>query len=221
MRRRGLIPLAFLFLMLYTFGSYMDMLAPFSGSIWTFETKKDVKSPYGRVEVYYDEYGVPHFVANDEKALAFAIGYVQARDRLFQMDLHRRIMRGELSEVFGEDFYESDVFHKKMDFVKAAEITWKNLENSRIGELLRAYSDGVNHYIETERLPIEFQLLNYKPEKWQPIDTLLISKEIAWGLTGNFWDLKRAVIVEKLGEKALELYPISLKHNYTILRPVT
>lgn len=61
--------------------------------------------------MYYDEYGVPHIVAENKKALAFAVGYIQAKDRLFQMDLHRRIMKGQLSEVFGEDFLDSDEFH--------------------------------------------------------------------------------------------------------------
>jgi len=182
--------------------------------------KKELDNPYGKVEVYYDEYGVPHFVASDEKALAFAVGYIQAKDRLFQMDLHRRIMKGELSEVFSEDFYESDVFYKKMDFLKAAEITWEGLKDTHIGELLEAYSEGVNYYIETEKLPMEFQLAGYRPENWKPVDTLLIAKEIAWGLTGDFWDLKRALILEKLGEKALELYPSSLGHNYTTFRPL-
>lgn len=220
MRKVGLIPLAVLILLAYVFWSYLNMLAPFSGTLWVFESKKEVKNPYGKVEVYYDEYGVPHIVANDEKALAFAVGYIQAKDRLFQMDLHRRIMKGELSEVFGEDFYDSDVFHRKMDFKKAAEVTWEGLKNTQLSELLLAYSEGVNHYIETERLPVEFQLANYKPENWTPVDTLLIAKEIAWGLTGNFWDLKRALIAEKLGERALELYPSSLSHNYTIFRPI-
>ncbi|MCS7144185.1 MAG: penicillin acylase family protein [Archaeoglobaceae archaeon] len=218
MRKIGLFPLALLLVMLYFISSYLSMLAPFSGTLWIFEGKKDIKNPYGKVEVYYDEFGVPHFYASDEKALAFAVGYIQAKDRLFQMDLHRRLMKGELSEVFGEDFYESDVFYKKMDFLKASEITWESLKDTYIEELLKAYSEGVNYYIETEKLPLEFQLANYKPEKWQPVDTLLISKEIGWGLTGDFWDIRRAIIIEKLGEKALELYPSSFKHNYTILR---
>ncbi|MEG9194366.1 MAG: penicillin acylase family protein [Candidatus Methanoglobus sp.] len=220
MRKIGLIPLVFLILLVYLFGSYLNMLAPFSGTIWVLDGKKELDNPYGKVEVYYDEYGVPHFVASDEKALAFAVGYIQAKDRLFQMDLHRRIMKGELSEVFGEDFYESDVFYKKMDFLKAAEITWEGLKDTHIGELLEAYSEGVNYYIETEKLPMEFQLAGYRPENWKPVDTLLIAKEIAWGLTGDFWDLKRALILEKLGEKALELYPSSLGHNYTTFRPL-
>lgn len=215
--RRFVAVLAFAIL-LYLASNYLTLLAPFSGTLWPLEEKKEIKNPYGKVEVFYDEFGVPHFVAENEKALAFAIGYVQAKDRLFQMDLYRRMMRGELSEVFGEEFYESDVFYRKMDFARSAEITWESLKDSEIAELLIAYSEGVNHFIEREKMPMEFQLANYKPKKWTPVDTLLIAKQIAWGLTGNFWDLKRAVILEKLGEKALELYPMSLGHEHTIIR---
>ncbi|MFN3383464.1 MAG: penicillin acylase family protein, partial [Archaeoglobaceae archaeon] len=216
MRWKRFIPVLVLAIFLYLASNYLALLAPFSGTLWPSEEKKEIKNPYGKVEVFYDEFGVPHFVAEDEKALAFAVGYVQAKDRLFQMDLYRRMMCGELSEVFGEDFYESDVFYKKMDFARSAEITWESLKDSEIAELLIAYSEGVNYFIETEKLPIEFQLANYKPKKWTPVDTLLIAKQIAWGLTGNFWDLKKAVILEKLGERTLELYPMTLDHGYTI-----
>ncbi len=218
MRKLGLIFIAAFLVLLFLASSYLSLLAPFTGKIWTFDVKKDVKNPYGRVEVYYDDFGVPHFVATDEKALAFAIGYIQAKDRLFEMDLHRRLMKGQLSEVFGEDLFDSDAFHRKMDFLKAAEITWESIKDTKVGEILIAYSEGVNHYIETEKLPLEFQLANYRPEQWTPVDSLLIAKEIAWSLSGNFWDLKRALIAEKLGEKALELFPSSLNHSYTILR---
>ena len=183
MRKLGLIFVAAFLVLLFLASSYLSLLAPFSGKIWTFDVKKDLKNPYGRVEVYYDKFGVPHFVATDEKALAFAIGYIQAKDRLFEMDLHRRLMKGQLSEVFGEDLFDSDVFHRKMDFLKAAEITWESIKDTKVGEILIAYSEGVNHYIETEKLPVEFQLANYRPEQWTPVDSLLIAKEIAWSLS--------------------------------------
>ncbi|WP_202318760.1 penicillin acylase family protein [Archaeoglobus neptunius] len=200
--------------------SYISLLAPFSGSIWKTTSVKHVNSPYGRATVYYDEYGVPHITADDEKALAFAVGYVQAKDRMFQMDLYRRMMKGELSEVFGEKFFDSDEFHVKMDFISSAEASWKLIKKKdpKVAELLEAYSDGVNYCIRTCEPAPEFKLANYRPYNWTPVDTLLISKSIAWGLTGNFWDLKRALIVQKLGEKALELYPPSLKHDYPIIR---
>lgn len=174
---------------------YLQLLAPFSGELWKFSEATRIKNPYGRAEVCYDEYGVPHIVAENEKALTFTIGYLHAKDRLFQMDLHRRLMRGQLSEVFGEDLFESDEFHIKMDFENAAKASWELLKNTKLKDVLQAYSDGINYYIENNELPMEFKLLNYKLEKWTPVDTLLIGKEIEWGLTGNFWDLKRALII--------------------------
>ena len=127
-------------------------------------------------------------------------------------------MKGELSEVFGEDLFESDEFHVKMDFENAAKASWELLKNTELKDILQAYSNGVNYYIENNELPMEFKLLNYKPEKWTPIDILLIGKEIEWGLTGNFWDLKRALIVERLGKDALELYPDYMNHSHPIIR---
>ncbi|MDY6765566.1 MAG: penicillin acylase family protein, partial [Halobacteria archaeon] len=62
-----------------------------------------------------------------------------------------------------------------------------------------------------------FNLLGYKPDKWTPVDTLLISKQISWSLTNNFWDLERSLIADKLGEEALELYPSKLNHSSQIL----
>jgi penicillin amidase len=218
MKKWGLVSLALLVLFLALTHSYLQLLAPFSGELWKFSEKSRIPNPYGKAEVYYDEYGVPHIIAENEEALAFTIGYVQAKDRLFQMDLHRRLMKGQLSEVFGESLFESDEFHVKMDFEGAARATWKLLENTEIGDFLKIYCEGVNYYIDSSELPIEFKLLNYKPEKWTPVDTLLIGKEIEWGLTGNFWDLKRNLIVEKLGEKALELYPDQMNHTYPIVR---
>ncbi len=217
-KKTGFIP-AFVLLVAVTLGyGYLNLLAPFSGSIWKYSEEVKIPNPYGKVTVYYDEFGVPHFVADNKKALMFAVGYVHAKDRLFQMDLMRRIMRGQLSEVFGEEFFSSDEFHVKMDFVGAAEASWRVIKNTEFGNLLEAYSEGVNYYISTSELPMEFKLAGYKPEKWTPVDSLLIGKQMAWGLTGNFWDLKRALIVEKLGTKALELYPDYMNHSYPIIR---
>jgi penicillin amidase len=218
MKKLVVIPLLILIVFVMAAHSYLNLLAPFSGSLWRQTDEKVVLNPYGYVEVYYDEYGVPHIVAENEKAMAFAIGYIHAKDRLFQMDLYRRLMRGELSEVFGEDFFDSDEFHIKMDFAGAAEASWELIKETELGEMLMAYSEGVNYYMDHNELPVEFKLAGYRPEKWTPQDTLIIGKEMAWGLTGNFWDLKRALIVEKLGEGALELYPDYMNHSYPIIR---
>jgi penicillin amidase len=198
--------------------SYINLFTPFSGEVWKLNFKVSrVENPYGRATVYLDKYGVPHIKAENEKALFYAVGYMQARDRLFQMDLHRRLMRGQLSEVFGEDLVDSDVFHIKLDFVGAAEASWREFDGTKFGHLVKAYCDGVNAFISQGNLPMEFKLLGYKPEPWKPVDVFLVGKEISWELTGNFWDLKRAVIAEKLPD-ALELYPSHLNHSYPIIR---
>ena len=213
--KRIALSLLLLILFVAAANNYLNSFAPFSGSLWKDEI--EMNNPYGRVEIYYDEFGVPHIYAENEKALFFAVGYLQAKDRLFQMDLHRRYMKGQLSEIFGEITLESDKFHVEMDFESAAKASWEVLKrNKSVREAILAYCEGVNAYINSGNLPIEFVLLNYKPEKWTPVDTLLIAKEIAWELTGNFWDLKREEIRRKLPE-ALELYPVKLGHGYEIL----
>ncbi len=201
----------------------LEQVSPFSGSVWRSAQANDgtaVESPYGDAEVAYDGFGVPHIEAEDESALYFAAGFVQARDRLFQMDLTRRNMAGELSAVFGERAFETDRFHVKMDFRGAAEASWMALQGTPVEEPLRAFTAGVNRFIDdADSLPIEFELLGYEPGRWSPIATLLVSKQIAWGLTGTFWDLERSVIADALGEAVLEdLYPPEYRHEYPIIR---
>ncbi len=198
---------------------YLDLFTPF-GKFWRYSEQNhiELKTPYGKAVIDYDRYGNPKVEADNLKSLFYAVGYAQARDRLFQMDLQRRLMRGQLSEVFGGSLSETDEFYIKMDFVKAAEVNWDYFKNTEFADYLIAYSEGVNRYIENGKLQPEFRLLNYKPEKWTPVDTFLINKLIAWELTGNFWDLKRAYILKKLPQ-ARELYPEYLNHSYPIIYP--
>jgi penicillin amidase len=178
MRWYAVIPLSLLILVVAFAQSYLNLLSPFSGSLWEMDTSSQLPNPYGWAEVYYDEYGVPHVIAENEKALAYAVGYIHAKDRLFQMDLHRRLMRGDLSEVFGEEFFDSDEFYVKMDFVGAAEASWSVIKDSEIADYLVAYSEGVNYYINNKPLPMEFKLAGYRPKEWTPIDSLLLGKDL-------------------------------------------
>lgn len=202
----------------------LEQFSPFSGAVWRSASDVDdrtVSSPHGDAEVSYDGYGVPHIEADEETALYYAAGFVQARDRLFQMDLTRRNMGGELAAVFGERAFETDRFHVKMDFRGAAEATWSGLQGTAVEAPMRAFAEGVNRFIDdADALPMEFDLLGYEPGRWSPVATLLVSKQIAWGLTGTFWDLERGVIADALGEAAIdELYPAEYVHDYPILRP--
>jgi penicillin amidase len=174
----------------------VHLVVPFSGTAWETADRPDarVESPYGEATVTYDEYGVPHVAAENERALAFAVGYVQARDRLFQMDLSRRLMGGRLAAAFGERAVASDRFHRRMGFRDAAEATWHRLNGTAHGAKLRAYSAGVNRYIETRQLPLEFRLTGYEPHRWTPVDTLLVGQQISWTLSGSFADLEREAV---------------------------
>ncbi|WP_128478196.1 penicillin acylase family protein [Halorussus pelagicus] len=201
---------------------YLDRFAPFSGSAWrdaTDRTNQRVESPYGLAAVRYDEYGTAHVDGDDEQALYFAVGYAQAADRLFQMDLQRRVMRGELSEVVGERALDSDEFHVRMDFAGGAEANLELLEGTPTGEAVEAFCEGVNACREREALPMEFGLLDYEPDPWTAADTMLMEQQISWGLTGDFSTLRRERLARKLGEDAVEeLYPFRMDHDAPIIR---
>ena len=203
--------------------SLLDRFAPGSGDAWhaaeAGPASGTVESPYGSATVAYDDYGVPTIEAGDESALYFAVGYVQAADRFFQMDLQRRLMGGRLAEVVGEVALDSDEFHTKMDFRGAAAANLELLADDPVMELLEAYADGVNAARSREPTPHEVGLLSYEPRPWRPVDTMLLEKQIAWQLTGSFRTLRRALVRDRLGADAAEtFYPERLDHDVPIIR---
>ncbi len=160
-----------------------------------------------RVEIIRDLYGIPHIYAKNEPDLYFALGYAMAQDRLWQMDFYRRLGHGQLSEVLGEDLIEVDRFFR---IISAAGMN-KTIPKE-IHPLIKSFSDGINTFIENQsnRLPFEFKLLNYRPNPWSPEDYLAILKVISWGLS-NGWrtDLTAAKILDKVGEKKWrEAFPL-------------
>lgn len=162
------------------------------------------------VEIYRDEYGVPHIFASVPYDLFFAQGYVQAQDRLWQLDISRRGVSGTLSEILGEEYLDIDHFIRTVGFRRAAEASLPHFSPST-KEALEAFADGINYFIETNsnRLPLEFTLLRYKPQPWTPLDTLAIGKYMAWDLGGNMnTELFLAAAVNKVGmEMAVEIFP--------------
>ncbi|PSP65481.1 peptidase S45 [Halobacteriales archaeon QH_8_67_27] len=202
--------------------SYLDRFAPLSGEVWggaTADTPDRVATPYGRATVRYDDAGIPTVAGANERSLYFAVGYVHAADRLFEMDLIRRRMRGTLSAAVGERTVESDRFHRQMDFLGAAEASWRAVRDTPTGDAMRAYAAGVEAHRTSEALPLEFRLLDYEPTAWTPVDSMLVEKQISWGLTGSFRTLRRTVAAETLGESAAAtLFPDRMDHDVPILR---
>ncbi|QLD89779.1 penicillin acylase family protein [Natronomonas salina] len=206
-------------------GDLLDSFAPPSGRAWRTtrgEVPEEVSSPHGDATVTYDDYHVPHVEADDELAAYYAVGYAQAADRLFEMDLIRRLMDGRLAAAVGERGVESDVFHAKMDFRGAAEASREALAGSRVETVSEAYVDGVNAYIDSGPEPLEFGLAGYDARKWTVVDTLLVGTQISWGLTGSFAPLRRAVLRERLdADDYRRLYEEPFDHGAPILREGT
>jgi penicillin G amidase len=117
--------------------------------------------------VYYDEYGVPHIYANSQKDAMTVLGYVHAQDRLWQMELLRRIAPGRLSELFGTKALKNDLFFAGIGIDENSEKAIAELDkNSETYKLAMAYLDGINQYIENGKTPVEFSLIGIKKEKY-------------------------------------------------------
>lgn len=163
---------------------------------------------HDRVEVIRDKWGVPHISAHSDEDVFFAQGFVTAQDRLWHMELNRRLASGRLSELVGEVALGTDKLMRIIGLRRAAKKDWENA-SERVRAVLNAYARGVNAFLETnpKKLPLEFTLLRYTPETWHPIDSLSWVKMMAWG-QGLNWDgeLLRAAILDRLGpEKTARL----------------
>lgn len=200
---------------------YLDLAAPGSGRAWsTLGERPDgpIESPWGPATVAVDDEGVPHVTAEDERALQFAHGFVQGADRLFQLDLFRRRMRGELSAVVGDVTLGTDEFHVRMGFAEAAAASRTALEGTETMTILEAFVAGVNRARERLAEPLEAGLLGYEIEPWTATDSLLTEKLMGWELTGRFRTLRRLAVAERFGSAvAADLYPGRLDHDVPIL----
>lgn len=176
------------------------------------------------VKVYRDAWGVPHIYAANEHDLFLAQGFITAQDRLFQMDLTRRLAAGRLSEVLGPEHLDSDRFFRTLGLRRTAEASVP-LYTGAARTAAEAYTAGVNAYIDQAKrhglLPWEFTLLRYKPEPWTLADSISITKYMAYDLSGHWaGQLFRYQLVEKVGQKrALELFPNYPADAATILSP--
>jgi penicillin amidase len=132
-----------------------------------YEGSLKLKNIKQETTVYFDEYGIPHIYANSQKEAMVVLGYVHAQDRLWQMELIRRIAPGKLSEIFGTKTVKTDCFFAGLGIEEASQIAVSKMDkNSESYQLAEAYLDGINQFIEEGKTPIEFQLLGLKKEKF-------------------------------------------------------
>ena len=160
------------------------------------------------VQVSFDALGVPHIRARTFEDAVFAQGYVTAQDRLFFMDFHRRLSRGELAEILGKPLLPIDRFVRSVGMGRKAIEEARHLD-APTRALLEAYASGVNAYIASVKKPrhFGFSLLRYDPKPWTVEDTLVLCKGLQWVLD-RMWqaDIMRANLREAIGaDRAADL----------------
>jgi penicillin amidase len=142
------------------------------------------------VDIHWDEFGVPHIYAKNEQDLYYALGYVHAQDRLWQMTLTQIMAEGRFAEFFGEDeeLIQLDKYQRTLGFWKIAQQLVDTLGQDE-RRVLNAYSNGVNAFIDnnSNRLPVEFSLAEVEPLEWTPVRSLAVSRLMGWELNMGWW----------------------------------
>ncbi len=174
----------------------------------TAATKLAVNGIKSEVTVRRDERSIPYIEAKTDDDLYFVQGYVTASDRLWQMELLRRVARGETAEIFGNVALEEDKRYRRFGFTTIAEKSLSEL-SPQLRAALDNYARGVNAYIATlddNTLPIEFKILQFKPRQWTAADSVVIGKILADALSTTWRnDLMRASIQSLPKEKFADL----------------
>lgn len=229
---KGVVTVALSAVFLILLSTPMGILPPIGGlanpggGIWVVgegaahPIRQEISFPelQSTVTVYRDRLGIPHIFAANEHDLFFAQGYVHAQDRLWQMDVTRRVGLGELAEAFGPsigdlDVVELDTFIRTIGLPHLARTFAAETDPAApYARAAAAYAEGVNAYLRvtgTLGLPLEFKLLNYGARPWTTADSLAVGLYLTWSLSGTFEDLDLSLIAEGIGIDAVnELFPI-------------
>jgi penicillin amidase len=178
------------------------------------------------VTVQRDAQGVPHIHAQSLDDLVLAQGWVTAHDRLWQMDLLRRLAAGELAEILGPPLLEHDRLQRTLQIRAAADRTAAALPPDQL-HLLTVYAQGVNAAIadQREHLPVEFRVLRYQPAPWTPRDSLLVLLVMFQDLTSSYQQkLDRETLMAHLPadlrqDLAADLYPVGSWRDHPPTQP--
>jgi len=182
------------------------------------------------VVILIDEYGVPHIYASNAVDAYVGLGYMHAKDRLFQMVIQNRLASGRISEIMGGYANSSDKIYRTIGLKRTAEdsLNWfvehanEYPEAQYALDLMEGQVAGINYFVEhmtSEQTPVEFKILGLKMEPWTMVDMFLGASFITWSLTGDFDDFERLWLKENLQNDTMyeQLYPDIFPYvNYTI-----
>jgi penicillin amidase len=177
--------------------------------------------PDSAIEIVRDRSGIPHIFAQSRHDAWFAVGFVHAQDRLWQMEMNRRIGAGRLAEVVGEPALGVDRFLRTLSVYHYAERTYANLD-AETRAALDSYAAGVNAFLDQRHgpLPPEFLVFGHEPEPWRPADSIVWAKMMAWDLAGNWTEeILRARMARTLSaEQITALFPGSAERGSVLER---
>lgn len=174
-----------------------------NGAVPDYNKNQKLNGLEKEVTVFRDSFGVPHIYAESEADLYRSVGFAMAQDRLWQMDLLRRVTQGRLSEILGKDQVNTDLLMRALRIQEKSE---KILAQSgpEIVKALESFADGLNQYIENFPLPPEFKVLGYKPEPWEPVHSINLIGYMSWDLSSGWGtelflhQLKNEISIEQI-----------------------
>jgi penicillin amidase len=173
------------------------------------------------VEVYFDDYGIPHIYAENEDDLYLAFGYLHAQERLWQMDLLRRIAPGRLSEFFGSDMLEIDQFFRTLSIDQYSERMSEKLLQSGNKEVLKAaeqYVKGINQFIEEGYTPIEYTLAGVDKSKFTIKDIYNVVGYMSFSFAhAQKLDPWATAMMNKLGAEYMDDLSLSVDPSTTLI----
>lgn len=168
-------------------------------------------SPQPGLKIRYDQRGVPYLFAPSDTALAFGMGYVHAKDRLFQLEMLRRTVRGRLSEVAGAKALPSDRWWLKFAFEKQSAEAYQKTQREypALAAQFAAYARGFNHYLKNlapGEKPVEFHLLGFEPTPMQPYAPIMLVRYMDKVLNYNENDLQFSALASRLPDSLIRYY---------------
>jgi penicillin amidase len=149
-----------------------------------YDAKLAANSLKGSVTIERNRYGVPTIIADNDDDLYFAWGFVNAQDRLFQMEITKRVAQGRISEFAGASTLEKDIFLRAVGFYDIAK-RYQDKLSPEVRRYFQRYVDGINFYIQNEKLPLYMKLLGLKAEPWEFADTMGVAMMLNWSLAYN------------------------------------
>ncbi|HJU65361.1 MAG TPA: penicillin acylase family protein, partial [Gemmatimonadaceae bacterium] len=176
------------------------------------EASASIPGLSGEVRVLYDSRGVPHIFATTSEDAYRALGYVVARDRLFQLELQTRAGSGTLTELFGIRTLDADRETRSFGLPQSAERKLAAADTTDAGlRATLAYAAGINSYIDRlhpRDYPVELKMLGKRPSRWRPLNTMHLLNRMWWTLAHRTPELRKLHARALVGAEAADaLFP--------------